>query len=76
MQEQHLPEDVIHTIEHQICQFVTYDAETTQSLRNFEEIKKNTECSFAAGARLWGSPEWKPELSLGRLVKKYHQPPI
>ena len=62
--EEEVPPEVLHKVEHQICQFVTYNAENTKSLLNFQTIKENTQCIFAKRSRLWGSPEWKEDLCL------------
>ena len=64
---QQLPAAVIHKVERRICDFVTYDAENVESLQNFDVVKQNTKCLFAKRSKVWGSPEWKPELSLGKL---------
>ena len=48
-----------------VCDFVLYDAENSQTLLNFEKIKKKTECRFAKKARLWGSHPYNTELTLG-----------
>ncbi len=62
--EQELPEETIRKMERNICEFVTYDAENVNSLKNFDSIKSSTECIFAKRAKLWGSPQWRPELDL------------
>jgi hypothetical protein len=59
-----ISESVSHRIERAITEFVTYDAETTDSLRDFERIKSRTECIFAKRAKIWGSPNWNKTLSL------------
>ena len=64
IKEKDLPADMVHQMEHNICKFVTYNAEEVESLQNFEIIKSQTECLFAKRARLWGSPDWKEELNL------------
>ncbi len=67
---QDLDQDALHKIEHQICQFVTYDSHNADSVHNFALIKDNTQCIFAKTATIWGSPEWKHELSLGKNKNK------
>ncbi|KMY85550.1 hypothetical protein BUMB_03330c [Candidatus Paraburkholderia calva] len=43
--------------------FNVEDAEENfPSIRNFESIKLNTHCSYAAGSRLWGSPPFDKSL--------------
>ncbi len=70
--EDELDEKTIKEMEHNICKFVTYDAEQVDTLYNFNTIKENTECIFAKRAKLWGSPDWKDELSLEENVLRYH----
>ncbi len=62
--EEDLPSEIIQKMEHAICDFVTYNAETVNSVQNFEVIQRNTECIFAKKAKLWGSPLWKNQLEL------------
>ena len=62
--EQDLPQDIIRSMEHNICTFVTYHADSVDSVKNFESIKSNTECIFAKRAKVWGSPQWKDQLNL------------
>ena len=64
LSEEDLSHDIIQTMEHNICSFVTYKADTVDCLTNFECIKSNTECLFAKRAKLWGSPQWKEQLNL------------
>ncbi|XP_074655561.1 uncharacterized protein LOC141909093 isoform X2 [Tubulanus polymorphus] len=51
-------------IDAEIARFVTYDGKSANSLSRFDEIKFNSECIFAAKARLWGSSDWLSELPL------------
>ncbi|XP_005112877.1 uncharacterized protein LOC101859301 [Aplysia californica] len=48
---------------------VLYDAGAVQSLRNFDVIKKNTECVFAKRSRAWGSPSYDYNLTLEENIK-------
>lgn len=41
-----------------------YDAEGYSSVLNFKVVQENTECIYAAKSRIWGAPDWRPELSL------------
>lgn len=69
--EKDLPENIITNMEHNICSFVTYDAEKVDAIDNFECIKLETECLFAKRAKLWGSPPWKDQLDLEENVLRY-----
>ncbi len=69
--EDELDEKTLREMEHNICKFVTYEGEQVESLYNFNTIKENTECIFAKRAKLWGSPDWKNELSLEENVLRY-----
>ncbi len=69
--EDELDEKTLREMEHNICKFVTYEGDQVDSLHNFNKIKENTECIFAKRAKLWGSPDWKNELSLEENVLRY-----
>jgi FPC/CPF motif-containing protein YcgG len=43
---------------------LSYSPSLTSSLKNFEVLKSQSNCLFAAASRIWGSPEWNPDLSL------------
>lgn len=36
------------------------DPAAAPSLRRFEQIRRRTDCLYARGAQLWGSPDWTP----------------
>ncbi|XP_041378215.1 uncharacterized protein LOC121390460 [Gigantopelta aegis] len=59
-----LTKEQTRNMENAVFRYVTYDAENAQSVTNMDPIKRNTECIFAKTARIWGSPEWKEELTL------------
>lgn len=48
-----------------IWKIVSYDAENCPCLKNFECVKSNSNCIFAKKARLWGSPAWDQNRTLG-----------
>lgn len=50
-----------------ILTIMSYDAENTPCLNNFEVVKRNSNCVFARKARLWGSCEWDKRLTLGKI---------
>lgn len=39
---------------------------SNEALQRFLPVWQNTECLFARAATLWGSPAWRPALSLGK----------
>lgn len=53
-----------------IVDFVLYDAENSQALRNFEPVKMNTHCTFAKRAVLWGARDYDMSLSVEQNVER------
>jgi hypothetical protein len=49
--------------------FDGYDPTDTESLARFRPVQQNTECAFAKTAKIWGSRDWNPNLSLEENVK-------
>jgi hypothetical protein len=49
--------------------FNGYDPTDTESLTRFRPIQMKTECIFAKTAKLWGSRDWNPNLTLEENVK-------
>ena len=63
--EDALPAEMLTNVRRQLADFVTYDGTDVDTLRNFEPIKVRSQCIFAKRAKLWGSADWRPHLSLG-----------
>lgn len=47
-----------------------YDPTQCEALKRFHPIQMNTECIFAKSARLWGSNDWKSDLSVEENVTR------
>ncbi|XP_052819851.1 uncharacterized protein LOC128245674 [Mya arenaria] len=47
-----------------VMSLVSYAPENTESLKNFQVVKENSNCLFAKKAKLWGSPDWNEKLKL------------
>ncbi len=47
----------------------SFDPSVASSLARFEPITRNTKCTFAPVAHLWGSPDWIEALSLRENVR-------
>jgi hypothetical protein len=43
------------------------DPSTAPSLKSFEVVRRQTECVFAGGTRLWGAEPWEPGAYLRNL---------
>lgn len=67
--EEKIPVEVHDKFTAEIVDFVLYNVEDNEAVRNFEEIKKNTHCIFSKKAVLWGAQDYDKELSLGKLFK-------
>ncbi len=63
-------EELVHAYERDIARFVLddYDPEKAESISHFALLKNKSQCLFAKTAKLWGSPEWKTNLSFGKVV--------
>lgn len=63
--EEAVPVEVRRRWVGQVLDQVLHDAEEGLTLREFEVIKRNTECIFASKSLLWGATDYQPSLSLG-----------
>lgn len=48
----------------------TYDPSTSEALLAFNKIKKQSQCLFAAQARIWASPPFEPSISVEQYIVK------
>ena len=53
-----------------ILDYVLYDVENCQTLKDFEPVKFNTHCTFARTAVLWGAQDYQLDLSLEANVER------
>ena len=69
--EEHLPDDVKNSYTNLILNHVLYDTENCKTLQNFELVKRNTHCTFARTAILWGAQDYDTALTLEANVERY-----
>ena len=69
--EENLPDNIKNTYTQEILNHVLYDAENCQALRNFEQVKRNTHCTFARTAILWGARDYDMSLTLEANIERY-----
>ena len=65
-EEENLSPGVIKKYVEGVLDFVLYDVEDCEAVRNFKTIQNNTHCIFSNKAKLWGARDYDPELSLGK----------
>jgi len=59
-----IPDKIVKKYTENILNLVLYDAENCEALDHFEPVKANTHCVFAKTAKIWGSHDYDPALSL------------
>jgi len=59
-----IPDKIVKKYTESILNLVLYDAENCEAIDHFEVVKANTHCVFAKTAKLWGSHDYDPALSL------------
>ena len=74
-EEDSLPPEVVGKYVAGLLDFVWYDAENCEAVRNFMVIQNSTHCTFSKGAKLWGARDYDPTLTIGKrfrfCVQKY-----
>lgn len=68
--EEHLPDNVKNSYTNLILNHVLYDTENCKTLQNFELVKRNTHCTFARTAILWGAQDYDNTLTLEANVER------
>ena len=65
--EESIPSETKQQYVDKILNFVLYDAEDCQALRNFEPVMSNTHCIFAKKSVIWGARDYDRKLTVGEL---------
>jgi len=64
-EEESLPPEVVGKYVAGLLDFVRYDAEDCEAVRNFKVIQNSTHCTFSKGAKIWGARDYDSSLTIG-----------
>eukprot|EP00118_Oscarella_pearsei_P009343 m.53655 g.53655 ORF g.53655 m.53655 type:complete len:334 (+) comp34273_c0_seq5:31-1032(+) len=62
--------ELVKAYSEKIVHFVSYDAESSETLQNFRPVQRNTHCIFSKTAKIWGAQPWKDNLTFEENVHR------